>query len=258
MSPRKKVGAQDWVDALLGALDADRTPAETSVADLAGILGVTKGAFYPHFANTAALYEAAIAEWLRDRLAAMPYTAVSSAGAVRDPLDRIRKIAEALANRGTRDGAMRRWAATDTVAANAVALADRIVISHLEHALTDLGFPAAEAAAQAAFIAAALRSTSIAANQESFNLVLDGLDRAAAYTARMRVVQSSQDQTGAVVLYTRRAGLTRDHLQVLQRVADMLAGGEPAEPPDGLEEAPPDGQAAGPPPGQEQEHAGTS
>lgn len=255
MSPRKKVEAKDWVDALLAVLDEDRTPPETSIDDLAKIIevakktGVTKGAFYPHFPNIAALREAAIAEWLRDQLAAMPYTAVSSDGAVRDPLDRIRKIREELAVRGTRNGAMRRWAASDAAAANAVALADRVVISHLEHALADLGFTVRRAAAHAVHLSAALRSQDVVADQESFDLVLEDLAHAAAYASERPVVRSSENAAGAVVLYTTPGGMTREHLQVLQRVADALAAGQRAEPPDG--------QDAGPG-GQEQEHAGQS
>ena len=225
MSPTKKVTDRDWISTLLGLMDEDRTPADKSaisIESVAAVLGVTKGAFYPHFASSAALHKAAIAEWLRDRLEVMPQTAVSSEGVVRDPLDRIRKIGEALANRGTRDGAMRRWAASEPEAARAVALADRVLISHLEHALIDLGFPGREATAQASFVAAALRSHSVAADQEAFDLILDGLARAAAFAGQNTVVQSS-DAAGTVVLYTRPGGFTGEHLQAVQRIVDLLA-----------------------------------
>jgi AcrR family transcriptional regulator len=224
VSPTRKAAAKDWIAAVLAVLDEDRSPAETSIEELGAKIGagVTKGAFYPHFANVAALREAAVAEWLRGALAAMPNTAVSADGAVRDPLDRIRKIAEALAGRGIRDGAMRRWAASDAVAANAVALADRIVISHLEHALIDLGFPGKEAAAQASFIAAALQSRNVAADQEILDLVLDGLARSAAFAGQGTVIETSE-AAGAVVLSARRGTLTADHLRLLQQTADMLA-----------------------------------
>jgi len=238
MSPTKKVTHKDWVDTLLGLMDEDRTPADKSaisIESVAAVLRVTKGAFYPHFASVAALHKAAIAEWLRDRLEAMPQTAVSSEGAVRDPLDRIRKIGEALATSGTRDGAMRRWAASEPEAAKAVALADRIVISHLEHALIDLGFPGREATAQAVGLAAALRSHSVAADQETFGLILDGLARTAAFAGQNPVVQSS-DAAGAVVLYTRPGRLTGEHLQAVQRILDLLAAphgqADPAGDPD--------------------------
>jgi AcrR family transcriptional regulator len=60
--PRKRLTAQDWVDAALVAL-AGGGLAAVAVEPLAARLGTTKGSFYWHFAGREALIEAVLAHW---------------------------------------------------------------------------------------------------------------------------------------------------------------------------------------------------
>lgn len=64
MSPRKRLTAQDWVDAAYAAL-GEGGVAAVAVEPLAVRLGATKGSFYWHFAGRDALLEATLAHWER-------------------------------------------------------------------------------------------------------------------------------------------------------------------------------------------------
>lgn len=227
MSPRQRVTRQGWVDATMRlSLDQDRLPAEVSVEALAGELDVTKGSFYSHFREKRQeLHAAVISQWFRERVAGLPDIAV---GAVQDPLDRVRMIRAAIADTAVRDGAMRRWAASDRAAAEAVAEADQIVTSRLGRALTDLGFAAAESAALTRWLTAALSRRSIAEDQAGFDAVLAVLSRASVAPAL-----DSLATADGIVLYTGGAGLGREEQLALQNVAALLAGrpGRDAVPP---------------------------
>ncbi len=215
MSPRSRVGRDDWVKALLRLLDEGRVPAEVSLTELSPLVGpgMTKGSFYSpmHFGRggsgsngpppgsasrpasvtgIAALHAVVIAEWKRSRVAALPDATV---GMVRDPLDRLHIIWAAAGASAVRDDAMRRWAATSPAAiakparaaipaaAAAVAEVDKIVTSYLEAALVDLGLTGPESAALARYLAAALRDPAIAGNEKEFKTVLRVLARAAEF-----------------------------------------------------------------------------
>lgn len=62
--PRKRLTAQDWIDAGHAAL-AGGGVAAIAVEPLAARLGATKGSFYWHFADRGALLEAVLAHWER-------------------------------------------------------------------------------------------------------------------------------------------------------------------------------------------------
>jgi hypothetical protein len=227
MSPRSRVGRDDWVRALLGLLDQGRVPGEVSLTELSGLVGpgMTKGSFYSpmHFGSggIAALHVAVITEWQRSRIAGLPDTTV---GLVRDPLDRLRLIRAAAGAFAVRDDAMRRWAATSPAAvtkparaaipkaAAAVAEVDRIVTNYLEPALVDLGLTGPESAAMARYLAAALRDPAVAGDEEQFNTVLGVLARAAEFP-----------QDGAA------RELTADERRALQRIQRFLAADPASE-----------------------------
>jgi AcrR family transcriptional regulator len=61
---RKRLNAQDWVDAAVAALAGGGIGA-VAVEPLAARLGTTKGSFYWHFANRDALLAAALESWER-------------------------------------------------------------------------------------------------------------------------------------------------------------------------------------------------
>ena len=64
MPPRKRLTAQDWVDAAYGAL-GEGGLAAVAVEPLAARLGATKGSFYWHFDGRGALLTAVLAQWER-------------------------------------------------------------------------------------------------------------------------------------------------------------------------------------------------
>ncbi len=81
----QRLGRQDWIDAALRAL-TNGGLAGLSVERLATELGATKGSFYWHFKDRAALIESTLAEWERrdtDQL-------IERASTIDDPRERLR------------------------------------------------------------------------------------------------------------------------------------------------------------------------
>ena len=64
-SRNKRLSRDDWIDAALAAI-ADSGLANVSVERMARALGATKGSFYWHFEDRAALIAAALQQWERD------------------------------------------------------------------------------------------------------------------------------------------------------------------------------------------------
>jgi len=215
MSPRKVVQRQDWVQAMLAAMDEGRPPGDVSLNDLAGRLQVTKGSFYSHFRDGAAeLHEAVAQQWLAGVSASLPAPVV---GAVRDPLVRIKMTRAAVAGGTARDRAMRRWAAAEPAAAAAVAEADRIFASYMAPALTDLGLIGPEADAIAGVLVASLH-----ADEGNFEAILAVIGRAAAVPAE---AAAAKDAAGRVVRFTAPRDLTAAERDLLTRVAMQFASG---------------------------------
>lgn len=88
-STRDRLGPEDWTKAALGAI-AQKGTANVSVERIARELGATKGSFYWHFKDRAALVAAALDRWERD------YTdrIIERLGSVEDPRERFRLLLE--------------------------------------------------------------------------------------------------------------------------------------------------------------------
>jgi AcrR family transcriptional regulator len=202
--------------------DDGRSPAELTVADLAGRLGVSRGSLYNYWhGGLADFHPDLISRWLQDRTSGMSDNAVR---AVRDPLDRLRLLRIIAAQNARADGAMRRWAVTEPAAAAAVAEVDRGMATQLQEALHDLGFADDEAAVAGSLVAAAFaggEDTALApGHPAAFEILLGILQRGASVTPE------------DLVLYTIARRLPAAARADLQARAQQFDAGQltPAEP----------------------------
>ena len=142
-----RLGREDWL------LEALRVLAESGVEavrvePLAKRLGVTKGSFYWHFADRAALLAATLDDWERRATLAIISEVEASGG---DPGDRLLKLFRlGLAADGRLDRRVRAWAQDDDAAAAVLRRVDRRRVAYLRQLFVGLGFsrPAAQARAQ--------------------------------------------------------------------------------------------------------------
>ena len=118
---------------------------------LAKNLGVTKGGFYRRFRDRAALLEAMLASWSSGRIAAIEkHTSLDGATA----RERLKALIELYSGRMNTEGmsielAIRQWARSDELAANAVASVDAARLKNVGHLYRATGLQAEEADAQA-------------------------------------------------------------------------------------------------------------
>ena len=103
---------------------------------LVEVTDLTTGSFYHHFPNMAA-YRNELAEFYGTAQVAEN---VATIGDV-DPRDRLRGLAQIARDEsmGTLDAAMRDWAGSDPVAADAVRALDATLLEHIAGAFRDLG-----------------------------------------------------------------------------------------------------------------------
>jgi AcrR family transcriptional regulator len=138
---KRRLDRSDWLDAALDALHA-RGLGAVKVEPLAKALGVTKGSFYWHFKDLAALHAGMIAHWLEGQSAAVEMISAEAGS----PEERRRLLIDRLARKDARhDIAMRSWALTNSEAADAVALIDARRIAAVRGLLAELGHSETEA-----------------------------------------------------------------------------------------------------------------
>jgi AcrR family transcriptional regulator len=132
--------AADWVRAASRRLAVAGSEA-VAVEPLAKAIGVTKGSFYWHFTDRAALLEAVIADWearattpLLDRL--------KRSGS--EPAERLGALLHTVAaeGKGSLDPAMRAWAQSDERAAAAVARVDAARLAYIAGEFRAMGLSA--------------------------------------------------------------------------------------------------------------------
>lgn len=133
---------EDWARAALDAMAAGGVPT-VKVETLARTLGATKGSFYWHFADRAALIDEAVAVWERTETDAV----IDSLADVTDPRERLRRLFSIIFARpelGAVDAAM--IAAGDQPAVGEVLrrVTDRRV-GFMRDAFAGLGFGTADA-----------------------------------------------------------------------------------------------------------------
>lgn len=147
---RRRLGPQDWIDAARRAL-VDAGPAGVAVEALAKRLGVTKGSFYWHFKDRAALCEALVADWERATARAVMAALESAPGGAKARLTSVISSPAVRAQAGL-EAAVRGWALTDADVARAVRAADARRQELLAALLANAGVAPAAASALARLI----------------------------------------------------------------------------------------------------------
>jgi AcrR family transcriptional regulator len=161
-STSTRIGRGDWIRGALtllleGGIEAVR------VEPLALRLGVTKGSFYWHFKDRAALHAAMIEDWrdvgtrnIRDHVE-------RSGGDARAKLRRLIGIATLNPKAAALETAMRGWARHDLAAAEALAVADHERVSYVSGLLRELGIKQDEADVRSRIVYLALIGSYFAA-----------------------------------------------------------------------------------------------
>ncbi|MFG2086497.1 MULTISPECIES: TetR/AcrR family transcriptional regulator [unclassified Spirillospora] len=138
---RATVTRRDWIEAAYRDL-ARSGERGVGINALAARLGVTKGSFYWHFKDRAALMRALLDRWAHERTDEMLARAL---GSTPDPLERLRRIHALGREVAPIDRAMRLWAQHSPEADEAVRLADRALLGHITGCLDELGFAPGDA-----------------------------------------------------------------------------------------------------------------
>src|SRR6266542_5270309 len=145
-----EVRSETWIEA--GLKEIARTGVEgVRVEVLAKNLGVTKGGFYRRFRDRAALLEAMLQSWSKGRIAAIEKQTSLDGRSARE---RLKALIALYSERMNTEGmavelAIRQWARSDELAANALASVDAARLKNVGHLYRAPGLGGEEADAQA-------------------------------------------------------------------------------------------------------------
>lgn len=144
---KRRLAREDWVEAALVAI-AEGGMAAVAVEPLAARLGTTKGSFYWHFPNRAALLEAALAKWEEQTTTAV---IDEIANATEDPAGQLRTLIVRVIEAAERDrvGPALLAAAGQPAVAPAIDRVTRARIGLIVTVFSRLGFPLPEARSRA-------------------------------------------------------------------------------------------------------------
>ncbi|KQR97958.1 hypothetical protein ASG12_13195 [Williamsia sp. Leaf354] len=147
-SPR--LSADDWIAAAFDLLTEEGVAA-VKVVTLCKRLRVTKGSFYWHFADINGLFEAMSAAWTAESDAYL--RGLTELGAA-PPAERIEQMTRRLVDHQTwaRESAVREWARTHPVVADAVAQLDNRIFEVVQQTLTELGLTPEDARIRAGLL----------------------------------------------------------------------------------------------------------
>lgn len=159
MATKQTLTPEDWIKTAFGLL-AKTGPQAIRVDYLCRELGVTKGSFYWHFADLAALRAAMVEHWrrvsTRDVIDSMTSPELS-------PRDLFIRLFEALLNAPAwhyggqmTEAAVRHWAAGDEAVQAVVRDADTERLAFFTLQMRGAGLPGPEARSRAAFLSATL------------------------------------------------------------------------------------------------------
>ncbi|NLH83770.1 MAG: TetR/AcrR family transcriptional regulator [Phyllobacteriaceae bacterium] len=159
MTSRSTLTAEDWIKAAFRALSAGG-PAAVKAEAIARDLDVSKGSFYWHFKDVAALKSEMLHHWIQ-RGTSEIIDAVEATGA--SPAERLRSLVrEATGGRGSDYGgeaveaAIREWARYDAAAAAALRSVDERRLAYVAELFAAHGVPVNRAGRDARLLYAAL------------------------------------------------------------------------------------------------------
>ncbi|HET7691311.1 MAG TPA: TetR/AcrR family transcriptional regulator [Nocardioidaceae bacterium] len=138
-----RLSLDDWTARAL-ALLLEEGPAAVTVQRLCTDLGVTKGSFYWHFADRAALTTAIARRWVRESHATMARLEEIEG---LPPADRLRAITVRLLDPSTYavERSLRTWARTEPSVASVIAEGDVWIVTLVASTLLELGLAPEEA-----------------------------------------------------------------------------------------------------------------
>ncbi len=144
----KELGKTDWIAAAFRALVAGG-PSAVSVEPLAKNLGVTKGSFYWHFKDRAALHAAMLDHWERIATDRIIDDVEAHGGTGREKLERLIQHAVAAApdayGGAQAEGVLRGWAASYDPAGEILARVDKRRRAYLAKLFQEAGLDKADA-----------------------------------------------------------------------------------------------------------------
>ena len=143
-----KLGEKEWIDAGLRVI-AERGVDAVRVERLAEALNVTKGSFYWHFKDRAALLERLLEEWSARTTNDVIEHLENDGGSARGRLENLLRIS--FGSRGRLERGIRAWAAQDETAQKALEKIDQRRVTYLATLLAELGVPPSESKARARF-----------------------------------------------------------------------------------------------------------
>ena len=149
-----RTSREDWVKTGLKML-AEEGIEYVRVEPMAIRLGVTKGSFYWHFDDRAALYDAMVDKWQETATRAIIARVEQTAVTPRQKLGQLIKLTTTSTKGARLDIAVRSWANRDDRVANAVSKIDRERIHYVAGLLESAGInqPTAKVRAQIIYLA---------------------------------------------------------------------------------------------------------
>jgi len=150
-----RIGRADWLRAAFASLVRDGIGG-VRVEPLAARLKVTKGSFYWHFKNRAALHEAMLDEWRASATQAIIARLEEAGGDARAKLRRLIDMTARNSRAARLETAMRGWAREDCKVGEAIAAADRERIAYVADLLRAMGVKSSVADVRARILYLAL------------------------------------------------------------------------------------------------------
>jgi AcrR family transcriptional regulator len=143
-----RLGEKEWIDAGLRAI-AERGVDAVRVERLAETLKVTKGSFYWHFKDRAALLERLLEVWSERTTGDVIAQLDTAGGDAESRLEQLLLIS--YGSRGRLERGIRAWAAQDEMAQKALEKIDQRRVAYLATLLSESGLPPAESKTRARF-----------------------------------------------------------------------------------------------------------